>query len=368
MSLILNSVVLITLFIMGLLMPELTRKEIFFGIRIPEGTGEKDELKAIKIDYKRNYVLSCGIYIVLLVAAMAYFNSVFIFTFGILLYLLLSFANYYAAYTKVKSLKSKQNWEQDKKQVVAVDTGFRNKKMLVSAMWFLVPLCILIVNVVIVMTHYNSLPNRIPLHLNEAGIVDRWTNKSYASVLEQPAIQLILIVFMFMIYKFIGIAKQQISVANPEESREQNRLFRLRWSGFIIFMTTLITVSFMIINLKSLGILAISNSLANVISMWFVVVIILTSITLSVATGQGGSRIKIVAAKDKKDGFIDRNDDRYWKFGTVYYNPNDPAFMVEKRFGVGWTVNFGRPLGWAILIGLPLVILLVHFIFNSMAK
>jgi uncharacterized membrane protein len=41
--------------------------------------------------------------------------------------------------------------------------------------------------------------------------------------------------------------------------------------------------------------------------------------------------------------------------GLFYYNPADPALMVEKRFGVGLDVNFAHPLAWlipALILGL----------------
>jgi uncharacterized membrane protein len=34
-----------------------------------------------------------------------------------------------------------------------------------------------------------------------------------------------------------------------------------------------------------------------------------------------------------------------------YVNRNDPAFFVEKRFGLGYTLNFGHPLSWALTGG-----------------
>lgn len=49
-----------------------------------------------------------------------------------------------------------------------------------------------------------------------------------------------------------------------------------------------------------------------------------------------------------------------WKWGQFYYNPGDPALFVEKRFGLGLTLNFARPASWAILgaaLLLPLIIL-----------
>lgn len=48
----------------------------------------------------------------------------------------------------------------------------------------------------------------------------------------------------------------------------------------------------------------------------------------------------------------DHSPDSAWKLGMVYYNPEDPALLLEKRFGVGYTLNFGRPMAWVIVLGL----------------
>ncbi|HEV7139458.1 MAG TPA: DUF5808 domain-containing protein [Steroidobacteraceae bacterium] len=33
----------------------------------------------------------------------------------------------------------------------------------------------------------------------------------------------------------------------------------------------------------------------------------------------------------------------------VYFNRADPAFLVEKRFGVGYSFNFAHPVAWTLL-------------------
>ena len=38
-------------------------------------------------------------------------------------------------------------------------------------------------------------------------------------------------------------------------------------------------------------------------------------------------------------------------------NKEDPAMFVEKRFGIGMTVNFGNPWAVAVFVGLMLVII-----------
>ncbi len=57
------------------------------------------------------------------------------------------------------------------------------------------------------------------------------------------------------------------------------------------------------------------------------------------------------------DGRIHRDDPRYWLAGFIYNNPADPSLFVPKRYGNGFTVNFGRPIGKVFLIGTVLVVI-----------
>ena len=38
-----------------------------------------------------------------------------------------------------------------------------------------------------------------------------------------------------------------------------------------------------------------------------------------------------------------------WRFGIIYADPDDRRLVVRQRTGLGWTLNFGRPLSWVIL-------------------
>jgi uncharacterized membrane protein len=49
----------------------------------------------------------------------------------------------------------------------------------------------------------------------------------------------------------------------------------------------------------------------------------------------------------------DGTPDAGWKSGgLIYFNPSDAAVLVPKRLGVGWTLNFARPLAWIYVGGL----------------
>jgi uncharacterized membrane protein len=71
------------------------------------------------------------------------------------------------------------------------------------------------------------------------------------------------------------------------------------------------------------------------------------------------SRTKTNTSTDlqRTDAFF-RDDDRYWNAGVFYNNPDDPALFVPKRYGLGWTMNFGHPQSRLVLIGVILLVLL----------
>jgi uncharacterized membrane protein len=51
------------------------------------------------------------------------------------------------------------------------------------------------------------------------------------------------------------------------------------------------------------------------------------------------------------------------KWGLIYYNPDDPALIVEKRIGIGWTLNLGNRWSWffsIMVLSIPLILLLIN--------
>lgn len=105
------------------------------------------------------------------------------------------------------------------------------------------------------------------------------------------------------------------------------------------------------------GLLSMEFSFAT--SVFVVFVILIYAIVLAIKVGQSGSRLKGKAI----DGtVINREDDRYWRAGMFYYNKEDASMFVEKRIGVGFTLNFARPLAIILFVGLLLFIIGVSVI------
>lgn len=50
-----------------------------------------------------------------------------------------------------------------------------------------------------------------------------------------------------------------------------------------------------------------------------------------------------------------RPPDDKWK-GVFYSNPDDPAVLVPKRYGIGYTLNFANPWSWVVLAVILLLV------------
>lgn len=104
-------------------------------------------------------------------------------------------------------------------------------------------------------------------------------------------------------------------------------------------------------------------------------------IVVLVRQGQGGSRTvaaaEVYPERDRRPESIakasarpigDRTADRYWKAGLFYVNPDDPALFIEKRFGVGYTINFGRPASWVILAAIALLPVIIGLVIKAATR
>jgi uncharacterized membrane protein len=108
---------------------------------------------------------------------------------------------------------------------------------------------------------------------------------------------------------------------------------------------------------------AFAGTLMNVFGVTLAVVILIWIVIL-IRMGQGGSRQIGDGAPTRESGPQgDRRPDSTWKLGLFYYNPDDPAVFIEKRLGIGYTINFGNRWTWVVLLVLaPLLVAAVYFL------
>jgi len=333
-------------------MPILTRRTESFGVAIPAEQFHNPTLKQMRKTYATWSLILAIVALVLMLLTRNWMSA---FPILLLAYLVSSFFVYFYFHRKMKAFKAEQNWYIDKKQAVTVDTSFRSQKLTYSNGWFVIGLCLSVATIIFSFAVYDKIPSRIPMKFALDGTATRWADKNVRTLLYIPIIQLYLLGLFIFVNVMIGRAKAVIDPDTPEASAQRNAIFRRRWSAYMITMGTLLILMMGLTQVSML--FNVHPEVMGVLHIIFVVIVIMGTIILSFTTGQGGSRIKLPAKTNAT--LVNRNDDRYWKLGVFYFNKEDPALFVEKRFGIGWTNNFAHPLSWLIIIGFIVIIILI---------
>lgn len=337
-----------------------SKRDIFLGIRIPESERNSDELKNLGKGYIYTNLI-VGIPTIIIFSIIIYkLEYLWLFMVLIFTFIFIDFLIYYKYNRKVYRLKTQKGWLKTKKQVVAIDTNFSKEnynKIMPSAWWFSISFIIIAVCVIVNIIHYPKLPYKFPTHWGIDGKPNGYSIKSYSSIFSMPLVQLFMVTIMFFSYKSIGWSKREINPNAPEESKIRNLKFRRIWSIYIIVINY---VMMFILAIGDLQTMQIINPDSRMI-LPFVLIITLgitaVSIIISIKVGQGGSKLKI-ESENKVNNIEVRDDDRFWKLGnTIYYNKDDPSVFVEKRFGIGWTVNAGTTLGMIFYIVIILILI-----------
>jgi uncharacterized membrane protein len=209
-------------------------------------------------------------------------------------------------------------------------------------------------------SNYDRLPERVPSHFGSSGGADAWSRKSPASVMVLPVGTLVLGALLAGVALLTASAKRAVRIHDPGTSVEAQNRFRsamsLFLSGTALSATSLLAALSVSAIRIGIGDSTTISPLVPVLTVLMLVYAIGGSLFLSLRMGQGGSRLERAAGGNPlTDGLA---DNQRWKWGLFYVNPEDPSIFVEKRFGLGYTINFGNRravllfLGFMVAVGL----------------
>lgn len=356
--------IIIILSFLGLIIPFLQKDTLLFGSRIPAEMVNHFEIRQLKKNYKQVYITAEIPFLIIVWMFLYNFNGKLFFTFIIfaqVALMLLIYAVYNRRAKEIKNTLLKQGKINPGKEVRMVDTEFREGKYLISAFWFIPSVLILFANIAILLVSYGNIPDRIGQHFNMRGETTLTVQKTLFHVLHIPLNSFIVLAVFVFAYYSIKRSKQEIDSHAPESSKLKNRHFRLIWSDYSVIACTAMITWLFFLSLYMNRLLEIPAGIFEIINIALPLLIFFSALVLAVRTGQSGSKIK-VNVPETGTGMNSVDDDRYWKLGAFYFNPNDPAIFVEKRYGVGWTINFGRPAAVAIIIVLVAVMIIIKLL------
>lgn len=338
--------ILILIAVIGCIIPFYLKKDILFGVRLSEKESQVFKIGQIKRQFIQSYLIVIVVF--MLIASMLLYSfpqetlgDVLIGFQIILLYTILVFYNRKVLSMKIKLQSTEEEFTED--EWLMVDTLTRTKPKILSILWFLPSFLLVIVHFIIALLRFGNLPASIPMSFDLSGNIVVYTEKTMLSVLRFPAISLFLLIVLLGIFFIIKTSKQQLSVQTPKKSIIQDMLFRKRWMMFFTIFTPLMIIYNIILSLQYLLVININGWLFLIVSLVMPILIVVGVLILALYTGQSGSRIN-VNIKERKTKTIATDDNKYWKLGLFYFNPQDPSIFLEKRMGIGWTINFGSSI------------------------
>jgi uncharacterized membrane protein len=184
--------------------------------------------------------------------------------------------------------------------------------------------------------HWDRLPPRLALHWGLHG-ADSWmltTPRAVAGFLAVNALLCLLVAASAW-----GVTHWSRRISTSGAAGAGERRFRRRMAQLLI-----VTGYF----LPGPAWFALVQPAAAAVNAWaFAMMAVIAGFSVSLLrAGQGGSRA-VATAGGPPIG--DRTPDDCWKLGLLYVNPADPSILVEKRIGIGYTLNFGNRWTWGVL-------------------
>jgi uncharacterized membrane protein len=341
---------------MLLWLPRLTRPDIYFAVTVPPDFRDSREGRSILSRYRVLTALCSAVAIVLVIAAGARWQ------FTLMGALVVQTIGSLVAYLSCRSRVMPHAV-----QPVAVrEAALQTRSARLPGGWKLQagPFIVLAAAALDLNQHWANIPARFPIHWGLDGQPNGWALRTPAGVyglIAQGAFLCLMIAALACALLRWSRPVRITGTAGEAEAR-----FRRTVALVLVSTEYLLAITFAGASLLPLtsGPPPIALTLTVPLAFALVVAVVLMRL------GQGGSR-RAAAAGDAPESVRpvgDRTADRYWKAGLFYVNPDDPALFIEKRFGIGYTINFGRAASWLIIVAVALVPLIIALVLRSTSK
>ncbi|WP_025784329.1 DUF1648 domain-containing protein [Sporosarcina sp. D27] len=366
MSLAIFLVTLAFLIVLQSAIPFLLKRTIVFGVTIPEEYAMDSSLASFRRKYSTIIFLSGAISLAALLLwstnTSASENQLVLTGLAIQSgLLLLSMALYLYFHAKTTKLKQINNWGYGLKQIRIADLQSHAKDSMLPNFMYVLPMFVTVGLIVYTASQYSLLPDQIPTHWGPNGQPDAFSQKTPFSSIALLLMLLVLQVMMLGINVATKMSGVKLNSSRKKSSQLQQLAFRKYSSWFLLLTTILLTILFGFLQLTTIHGTLQNDTVMMALPLAFLVLMLVASAIYAFRVGQGGSRIAVSIAEEDTTSVSEDDMDDYWKLGVFYVNKQDPSIFVEKRFGVGWSINFGNPIGYFVLIGPIVLILLITF-------
>lgn len=187
---------------------------------------------------------------------------------------------------------------------------------------FLLPL----ISGALLVARYDDVPDPYPVHYGITGQPDKFVPKTMFRVLA-PLLPAVAFPLLCLVFLNGWIPTDSNSASSGRVAGRQFLEKTLPW------LSLLLTLVFCLVALGSLNLI--------VVPWWTVAAVAASAAVFGIWAFQHASQL---AGPQGHAGNANS-----W-FGSVYHNPGDKSLIVERRDGLGLTVNFANPLAYVLVI------------------
>lgn len=253
---------------------------------------------------------------------------------------------------KVQGLKRACGWAaQSQQHVATIGEGVEQAPRPISLAWNWLYVPLVALTAADCCRGYGSMPDAVPMHVDVSGNVTDMAPKSPMVAAFPVALEVFLAAVFAFCHWMVLRSKKGLEPGRPASSSWAYGMFAYAQTAFLLVMGLACTAACGLgMALAMIGIVSMGVAVAVIIGVALLCVV--GDLIVGVKYGQSGSRVFRMEASDT----LLSDDDRFWKLGMLYCNPDDASLFLPKRSGIGWTVNWGRPAVWALVVALVLFV------------
>jgi len=338
-----NLFLILRVFLVGgilFVLPHIMRKGLVFGVYIGEGTARGDSARQLLHSWRKGcvivMVLALGVGLGISAAGWPVAGNLT----GTAVLLCSALVLYLRIYAKARELVPPEAARQAQKTVVSLDVDRSRGDTFARATLAICLITSLLV-IIYAVASYRVMPDLVPALSGTGPMYE----KVFIDYIYFPVLALVVSSLFSLLALFTAGAKHSLRDGTGSYSVEAQDAFQLFFTKLFCWMALLFCALLTLISVQIVGVgLSATNSIGP--EIWWatgilVILMLIGLIRIMRKYGQGGSFREYGSAATPLTGALADND--RWVWGLFYFNRDDSSMMVEKRFGVGYTLNYAKP-------------------------
>ncbi|MBK3384536.1 hypothetical protein IEI91_19665 [Streptomyces sp. DEF1AK] len=317
--------------------PRLSPHAVPFGVRVPPGRAEAPEVHRERRRYRALLLPATAALTAVSLGLGALTDSALVGSVAALVLCGVAAVLWLRAHQALTRAKEEGGWYEELRQGVAMDTSLRTDPVRMPWLWVVPSLLVLAVSATAGAFAYPELPDTLWLpERSPSGTEYRALATTFWSAFSLVLVQLAVTLTMVGTVAAVLRARADVDASRPRASAAEYR------RRLALTARSLLGVG-ALLNVMLLGLSAMMWTGNRSGALLAVVVGVPALLAVAGAVYPFLPMARAGAGEDEATGLVTRDDDRFWRAaGTMYVNADDPAVLVPKRVGLGWTVNLAN--------------------------